>query len=89
MASPASSEQRFERLSHVMHERLTFSPVKISHSLSTVFEESVYHRLDQRRVLAEFEGNGGKPCPEISEISEEMVYDKGHKGDVAYLALSG
>lgn len=36
-----SSERRLERLNRVVHERLPFSTVKISHSASTVFEESV------------------------------------------------
>ena len=58
MASPASSQRRFERLNHAMHERLSFSTVKISHSLSTVFDVSVHSRSDRRRVLAEFEANG-------------------------------
>ena len=67
---------------------MPFSTVKISHSLSTVFQDGVYKRLDQRRVLAELEANGGK-YPKTSDTSEEIVYGKGHKGVEMYLALSG
>ena len=90
MASPAPSGRDFERLNHVVHERLPLSTGKISHSLSNVFEGSAYSsRLDQRRVLGEFEANGEKSCPVISDTLEEMAYDRNHKSVEVYLALSG
>ena len=89
MTSPAPSERTFEGLDHAVHERLPFSIVKISHSLSTVFEGNVYNKLDQRRVLAEFEANGEKSCHETSDTLDEIVYDKDHECVEVYLALSG
>ena len=88
MASPAPSERRFEELSHAVHERMPFSTVKISHSLTTLFQESVYHQWDQLRVLAEFEANG-EEYPNTSDTSDEIVYDTGHKNVEVHLALSG
>ena len=96
MASPEPSERSFAKLNHVVHERLPFSTVKISHSLSTVFEESVFNRLlDQRRVLAEFEANGGKSSRPANSATlessslEEMFYDKGYESVEVYLSFSG
>ena len=57
-ASLAPLKRRFERLNDALHERLPFSTAKTAHSLSTVFEGSVYHPWGPRRVLAEFEANG-------------------------------
>lgn len=39
-------------------------------ALSTVFEESVYNRLDQPQVLAELETNGDKSCYELCDVSK-------------------
>ena len=89
MAFPAPSERRFERLNCALHERIQFSPTKISHSLSTVFEEIVFNRSDQPRGLAEFEANRKKSCSKTSDTAEEIVYDRGHKSVEVYLALSG
>ena len=65
-----------------MRERVSFSTVKISHSLSTVFDESVYNKLDQRWILAEFKA---KSCLETNNASEEMMHDKGHQSVEVYL----
>ena len=82
-------ERRFVRLNRAVRERLPFSTVKILRSLSTVFEEGLYHRLDQRRVVVEFQANGEKSCPDAGDTSEEMACDKGHESVEVYLALSG
>ena len=89
MASPTPSERRFEKLSHAVHELVPLSTLKGSHRLTAVFDGSLYNRLDLRRVLAEFEANGEKPCPETSDTSEEIMYDQDHKSVDVYLALSG
>ena len=77
MPSPAPSARMFEELNHAVHERRPFSTVKISRILSTVFKKRVCHRLDQRRVLVDFEANGEKSCPETGNSSkeEEECYD--------------
>ena len=46
-------------------------------------------KTDQRQVLAEFGANVEKSCPETSDASEEIVYDKGSKSVEVFLALSG
>ena len=89
MAFPARSERWFERLDYAMHERLPFSTVSISRSLSSVFEEHVYNPGDLLRVLAEFEANGEKSCHGTSGTSEEIMYDEGRECAEVYLALSG
>ena len=76
MAFPSPPERTFERLSCVVHERMQFSTVNISHSLSTVFDGSVYNPRDERRVLGDFEANWEKSCPETSDTSEDVVCDK-------------
>ena len=88
MTSSAPSQRRFERLNQSVHERLPFSVVKISHSLSTVFEESLYARSDQRRVFADFGANGEKSCPQTNDTSDKIKRDRDFELDV-YLALSG
>ena len=45
--------------------------------------------MDQRRVLAEFEANGGTSSCETNDISEETVHDNGHESVEVYLAHSG
>ena len=89
MAFPSPPERTFERLSCVVHERMQFSTVNISHSLSTVFDGSVYNPRDERRVLGDFEANWEKSCPETSDTSEYVVCDKSDKSVVSYLVLSG
>ena len=89
MTAPAPSERKFEKLHHAVHTRVPFSTVKISHSLCTVFKGSVYKRLDQRRVEAEFEVNGEKSCPKTGGTAEVIVDGHGHESVDVYLALPG
>ena len=88
MASSAPSQRIFESLKQSVHERLPFSVVKLSHSISTVFEESVYARSDQRRVLSDFRANGEKSFPETNDSSEKITYDEYPESVYVYVALS-
>ena len=84
MTGPAPSERKFKKLHHAVHERVPFSTITISHSLSTVFKESKAWRVD-----AEFGANGDKSCPETGDMPEEIVDDKGHESVEVYLGVSG
>lgn len=58
MVSSAASKRRLERVTPVVHGRMAFSTVKISHSLSTVFSGNVYMCFEQQRVRAGLATNG-------------------------------
>lgn len=85
MASLAPSKRVFEGLNQVVHERLMLSIGKITHTVSTVFEGSVYDRSDQRSIFAEFEENSEESCPETSDTFD-ILYDENHKSVVVYPA---
>ena len=77
----ACSERRFARPDHSLHERLPFSIVSLSHSLSTVFKEM---------ILADLEANGDKSCRESSStLLSDILRDVCHKGVAVYLVRSG
>ena len=53
-----------------MHEILPFSPVKISHGVSTVFEMSVENRWDQRQVLSGVPGQDDSGWRRVVSLHE-------------------
>ena len=85
--------RRFEGLSHVLHENIPFSIVKISCSTSTIFVGDLYDRVDERKVVAEVGASEvfdeGKSCVDSGDKSHEFLLDDCHESFVVYLVLSG
>ena len=88
-ASLAPLKRSFERRIFALHNRLPFSTAKTAHSLSTVFEGSIYDRKDQQRVIVEFEPDGGKSCPIITDKLKERLHDDIHESVATYLVVCG
>ena len=91
MASVASSERLFERISPVLHEMLSLSIVRAPHSTSTVFEGTQCVRTDKQRVVSEFESDGGwcddkKSC---DKAGNELKKALDEESVVVFLVLSG
>ena len=56
--------RRFDKLGHVLHEVLSFSIEKISHSASTIFRGDNFDQMDHRKVLVELGANKFGECDE-------------------------
>lgn len=75
MASVNPSRRRFHSCTQVVYERFWVSIGKISRGPSTVFEGCVYDRMDNRRILVEFQANGDEPCHVLRVVLTFHLWD--------------